>query len=295
MTETAKEFKKPPSYVDFLAGTIGGMTGHFVGQPLDVVKVNLQQAGAQGKGAFAITKDLWVKEGIRGFFRGVLPPVTMEGGINAILFTAYGLTRRVVQADPSQPLTVSEAALCGAVAAVPEVLVVAPMELVKIRIQLEKNAVESMGEFKRTWLACKQLAQTEGVSGFTRGFGITIGREIPFMALYFGVYEGLKNFFTVNGNISDFGQIMSGGLAGAMAWGIVYPLDVVKTLRQASSEFTSSRQIYQHIVGKQGIAGLYKGFVPCVIRAFPSNAVLFYFYELVIVVYHRLSNFDDRK
>jgi hypothetical protein len=84
------------------------------------------------------------------------------------------------------------------------------------------------------------------------------------------VYEGLKNYFTVNGRISDFGQVMSGGLAGAMAWGrflfvisffffifhgsvrisrslmlisysvaIVYPLDVVKTLRQASSEFTS--------------------------------------------------------
>jgi hypothetical protein len=135
---------------------------------------------------------------------------------------------------------------------VPEVLVVAPMELVKIRIQLEKGAQEGIGEFRRTWLACKHLAHQEGVRGFTRGFGITIGREIPFMgviftslfysvcivlmifslnfgriiyfvsllALYFGVYEGLKNYFTVKNHISEFGQIMSGGLAGAVAWGM---------------------------------------------------------------------------
>jgi hypothetical protein len=42
----------------------------------------------------------------------------MEGAINAILFTAYGLTRGLVQKDTSKPLTMGEAAVCGAVAAV---------------------------------------------------------------------------------------------------------------------------------------------------------------------------------
>jgi hypothetical protein len=39
---------------------------------------------------------------------------------------------------------------------VPEVLVVAPMELVKIRIQLTEQTVE-MNEFKRTWTTAKDL------------------------------------------------------------------------------------------------------------------------------------------
>lgn len=42
----------------------------------------------------------------------------MEGAINAILFTFYGLTRRLIQKDPSQPLSIPQAAFCGAAAAV---------------------------------------------------------------------------------------------------------------------------------------------------------------------------------
>lgn len=42
--------------------------------------------------------------------------------------------------------------------------------------------------------------------------------------IYFGAYEGLRQYFTVNDNISAFGQIMSGGLAGALAWAYVRAL-----------------------------------------------------------------------
>jgi hypothetical protein len=42
----------------------------------------------------------------------------MEGAINAILFTAYGMTQRAIQKDPNVPLTIPQAAFCGAVAAV---------------------------------------------------------------------------------------------------------------------------------------------------------------------------------
>lgn len=57
------------------------------------------------------------------------------------------------------------------------------MELVKIRIQLQESSLEKVGEFKRTWLVSKHIFQTEGLVGFTRGFGITYGREIPFMSM----------------------------------------------------------------------------------------------------------------
>jgi len=284
-----KSTKKPPAYVDFLAGTVGGMAGHFVGQPLDVVKVLIQNNGAAGQGAIAVAKDLFKKEGVRGFFRGVLPPVTMEGAINAILFTAYGMTQKVIQKDTSVPLTIPQAAFCGAVASFPEVLVVCPMELVKIRIQLEESALVKVNEFKRTWIVSRDIARTEGMAGFTRGFGITIGRELPFMAIYFAAYEGLKQYYTVYGKISAFGQIMSGGLAGALAWSVVYPLDVLKTHMQASSKFSSAKHSFQTIMREQGVAGLYKGWTPCVIRAFPSNAVLFYFYELCILGYKNFT------
>lgn len=285
----SKELQKPPPYVDFLAGTIGGMAGHFVGQPLDVIKVLIQSSTTKTS-AITVTKDLWKREGLPGFFRGVLPPVTMEGAINAILFTFYGLTRRLIQKDPSLPLTIPEAAFCGAAAAIPEVLVVAPMELVKIRIQLQESSLEKVGEFKRTWLVSKHIFQTEGLVGFTRGFGITYGREIPFMMLYFGAYEGFRQYFTVNNNISAFGQIMSGGLAGALAWAIVYPFDVVKTHAQASPTGGGVKEIFLKLTKERGYAGLYKGWTPCVIRAFPSNAVLFYFYELCITGYRTFSS-----
>jgi len=77
---------------------------------------------------------------------------------------------------------------------------------------------------------------------------------------------------------------MAGGLAGSFGWSVGYPMDTVKTLVQSSNKYSSAISCIKILYSTGGIAPFFKGFVPCVVRAFPANAALFYIYELCIAV-----------
>lgn len=66
------------------------------------------------------------------------------------------------------------------------------------------------------------------------GLNSTLLRE-SFIGVYFGTYDFLIRYFTVNGKISQVGSFLSGGLAGVATWFIMYPVDYVKTRIQSDS------------------------------------------------------------
>ena len=68
---------------------------------------------------------------------------------------------------------------------------------------------------------------------------------------------------------------MSGGLAGTLAWALVYPTDSVQSIVRYDREM-NIRKLFKTYT----VRDLYRGFQPTVVRAFPVNAVTFYAYEL---------------
>jgi solute carrier family 25 S-adenosylmethionine transporter 26 len=83
-------------------------------------------------------------------------------------------------------------------------------------------------------------------TSFYRGFGITIGRDVPFAMVQFPLYEGLKRFFTARHEdslleaaatgqttepptLSPFTSSLCGSLAGGIAAAVSTPLDVART------------------------------------------------------------------
>lgn len=96
--------------------------------------------------------------------------------------------------------------------------------------------------------------------------------------------------------------VISGGLAGVMTWLVIYPIDVIKTNIQVTNPIISATTITTtiesnhniktnhppkiNIVGvinslykKQGIKVFYRGITTALVRAVPTNAVIFYIYE----------------
>ena len=70
----------------------------------------------------------------------------------------------------------------------------------------------------------------EGIRGLYKGFVVSVLRDVPSYAVYFGAYEYFK--FLISGNHSEnsFGvKILAGGLAGVASWGCIYPIDIIKT------------------------------------------------------------------
>jgi solute carrier family 25 carnitine/acylcarnitine transporter 20/29 len=62
--------------IDVLSGVVAGMSSVTVGHPLDTIRVRLQTSaiGMQA-GALAVARALFQEEGIRGFWRGITPPM----------------------------------------------------------------------------------------------------------------------------------------------------------------------------------------------------------------------------
>lgn len=57
------------------AGAASGMVGIAAGQPLDTLRVRLQQRGCQQNSVSGVWKDMARAEGVRGLFRGMSYPI----------------------------------------------------------------------------------------------------------------------------------------------------------------------------------------------------------------------------
>ncbi|ORZ30865.1 mitochondrial carrier domain-containing protein [Catenaria anguillulae PL171] len=126
-----------------------------------------------------------------------------------------------------------------------------------------------------------RVLRDRGPLGFYRGGLVTLARDGPGYAVYFLVYEGLKQ---VLGN-DRMGQFWAGGMAGVVSWASIYPLDVLKSRIQVSEPAKgvgATREAW-HVakdMWKQEGKGVFvRGMRPTLIRAFYVNAITFVAYE----------------
>ncbi len=84
MTENAE--KQVTAAQDLIAGGIAGSCSVIVGHPFDTYKVMLQTS----------SKSVNMRSlSISGLFRGLLPPLTSAGLVNALVFSSFGESSRL--------------------------------------------------------------------------------------------------------------------------------------------------------------------------------------------------------
>ena len=78
-------------------------------------------------------------------------------------------------------------------------------------------------------------------------------------------------------------RLLAGGIAGQISWLISMPQDVIKSHIQCNNEgrtikiADAAKQLYR----QHGARVFMKGFVPVMLRAFPSNAVNLTVYDYI--------------
>ena len=133
------------------------------------------------------------------------------------------------------------------------------------------------------------------LKGIYRGLGITATREFFCYGTYFLTYEALLGVIAPKdkprSECPKSLVLFCGGMAGMTFWGIWYPVDIIKSKIQADSyanpRYTSSIDAFNQTVKNEGLLGFYKGYAPCVARAFPANAATFLAYEIVMNIIGR--------
>jgi len=295
---------------DFLAGTVAGIAITLVGHPFDTIKVRMQM-GRFPKATDAIKATIR-KEGIRAFFKGMGSPMASIPLVNAIVFAAYGQAKSFLRDsdNPDEPLNLWQLALAGSWAGFVNSFVVSPVELVKTRLQIQYNAPTSFfarsteGNTLRGPLdVIRRIVREKGILGLGKGISATIYREMPAYAGQFMVYELVKrwlvsfhhtNTYQANGDdLHPLELLLAGGMAGIGAWVTSYPMDFIKTKIQAQPDEGAPKykkhpflfdggfvDCLKENVRANGWRVLWKGFGPCVSRAFPANAAGFLAFEL---------------
>jgi len=262
--------------LDFGAGCVGGAAGVLAGYPLDTVKVKIQTQDISNgkmmyKGTFNCLSQIINKEGVRALYKGMSSPLIGVAGINAITFGAYGNVLRLLP----NPDSISSVTFAGSAAGMIQSFIVSPMELIKTQMQVcGQNGITD---------AMKTIYTNGGLKGLSRGFGITVLREVPAFGVYFGSYEVMLRKFGDSTPVI----LTAGGIAGILSWIFTYPQDVLKSRLQAdgfgsNQQYRSTMHCLQVSMQAEGPNCLVRGIGSTVIRAFPMNAVTFGVYSYIM-------------
>ncbi|CAK8535785.1 unnamed protein product [Lathyrus sativus] len=276
---------------EFVAGGIGGTAGILSSYPLDTLRIMQQQSG--NASAVGIFRNLLAKEGAFALYRGMAVPLASVGFQNAIIFQSYTIFTRICSPYNSfnGPPSFVNVALGGLGAGALQSILMCPVELVKIRIQLQKN-IDSLSKHKKSTplFLAKNIWKNEGLCGIYRGFGITVLRDSPGMAFYFGAYEYTREKLhpgcRESCQESVHTMFIAGGIAGMASWFFNYPADVIKTRLQAqtpsSLKYKGILDCTLKIIKEEGLIVLWRGLGATLARAFVMNSAIFPAYQMAL-------------
>ncbi|KAK6760407.1 hypothetical protein RB195_021758 [Necator americanus] len=165
----------------------------------------------------------------------------------------------------------------GAFAAIVAKTVIAPVERVKLILQLQNSQTTLAAEkrYKGVVDCFIRVPKEQGFLSFWRGNWVNILRACSQESLGFAFKDFFK-IWSLNGVDPKnqrfrflFGNIAAGGGAGVATFMIIYPLDFVRTRLaidlgkdRKDREFTGMIDCMRKIIKHDGVTGMYKGLLP---------------------------------
>ncbi|CAG5127000.1 unnamed protein product, partial [Candidula unifasciata] len=221
------------------------------------------------------------------FYKGILPPVLAETPKRAVKFFTFERYKNLFAYGDylSQPVLLI---LAGLFAGFTEAVVVNPFEVVKVKLQAERN---KFSEQSSTIKTAKEIVAKDGfgLKGLNKGLTATLGRHGVFNMVYFGFYHNVKGLVPEQKDpLKDFfRRFVIGLMAGTFSSITNIPFDVAKSRIQGPQpvpgqiKYKSCFQTLALVYKEEGYFALYKGLVPKVMRLGPGGAIMLLVYENV--------------
>jgi hypothetical protein len=307
-----------PSNVNVVKNLVYGGTAGMVGSlctfPIDTSKTRLQEqvklvgsAVSPFKGGpYTSIGDCLLKmvrlEGPLAPYRGL--PIQLIGIIpeKALKLSINDAMRwRLKRSDGS--IAVPMEMLAGATAGFCQVVITSPMEMYKIRMQLQNKKPTHL---RQSAAAVARDIVAGGLPSVYRGAVSTMMRDVSFSLVYFPMYSNLKLYMARQSAAHPFwgtfrrpntdhtsdatarvnlaGAFFSGVLSGSTAAVLVTPADVVKTRLQAEGGKDKYKNIptcVRMTYAENGIKSMFKGAAGRAILIGPLFGVVLMVYEFL--------------
>ena len=285
-TETHHESSFKNILSSFMCGCFAGIANTMSSHPFDTIKIRMQLLH---KNLFATIRHTVAKEGIFSLYKGVGSPLFNVPIIYAISFGSYETGKWLQGVKQEDHPSLKQSLKAGAFAGLCISVVMTPMELIKCRLQME-----DLGRRTKTFTTLgmvKHVINTYGFKEMYKGHLITMAREIPAGAVYFGSYDLVNRKLKEKFGDSPFLPLLGGSIAGLLSYSVAYPQDIIKTRLQTDSGEVRKYQNHKWIkdggiincvkdvLKTQGIRGFTKGYSACIIKAMIAEASTFYVYE----------------
>jgi len=185
-------------------------------------------------------------------------------------------------------LTPAEVSLAGAASGALTRLVCQPLDVAKIRLQLQVE-VGTMKKYKNLPQLLLTLPREEGVVALWKGHVPAQMLSVTYGLASFAVFESLTvrlGESRVVGEHPEYKPVVHfvcGGLGGVAGTVASLPFDVVRTrfVAQNNGVYTSTRQAVTHLYREGGFPAFYKGLVPAAMAIAPQAGLQFAFYSLL--------------
>ncbi|XP_038570013.1 calcium-binding mitochondrial carrier protein SCaMC-1-B-like isoform X7 [Micropterus salmoides] len=282
------EEEKKSGYVwrHLMAGVMAGSVSRTGTAPLDRLKVFRQVHGSTDfKGNVMSSFQYMVKEGgLRSLWRGNGINVLKIAPETAIKFTAYEQIKNAMcGSNEKGNLRVHERFVAGSLAGATAQTAIYPMEMLKTRLTLRKT-----GQYSGMADCAKQILQREGITAFYKGYVPNMLSIVPYAGIDLAVYETLKvAWLNRNRGLADPGIMVlvgCGAFSSTCGQLASYPLALIRTRMQAQASGKgapkpSMLSLLHNIVTQEGVAGLYRGISPNLLKVIPAVSVSYIVYE----------------
>ncbi|KAF2867888.1 calcium-binding mitochondrial carrier protein-like protein Aralar1 [Massariosphaeria phaeospora] len=277
----------------FALGSLAGAFGAFMVYPIDLVKTRMQnqRGSAVGqvlyKNSLDCARKVIKNEGVRGLYSGVLPQLVGVAPEKAIKLTVNDLVRGKFTEKSTGNIWYGHELLAGGTAGACQVVFTNPLEIVKIRLQVQGEVAKTVeGTPKRSAL---WIVRNLGLVGLYKGASACLLRDVPFSAIYFPAYSHLKRDYFGESPTKSLGvlqMLTAGAIAGMPAAYFTTPCDVIKTrlqveARKGEATYNGLRHAATTIWREEGFKAFFKGGPARIMRSSPQFGFTLAGYEML--------------
>ncbi|KAJ5655685.1 hypothetical protein N7507_007635 [Penicillium longicatenatum] len=277
----------------FALGSIAGAFGAFMVYPIDLVKTRLQNQRSTRPGerlynnSIDCAKKVIRNEGFTGLYSGVIPQLIGVAPEKAIKLTVNDLVRGALTDKDTNRIWTPYEVLAGGTAGACQVVFTNPLEIVKIRLQVQGEVAKNVeGAPRRSAL---WIVKNLGLMGLYKGASACLLRDVPFSAIYFPTYAHLKTEMfgeTATNKLGVIQLLTAGAIAGMPAAYLTTPCDVIKTrlqveARKGETKYTSLRHCATTVWKEEGLKAFFKGGPARIMRSSPQFGFTLAAYEVL--------------
>ncbi|CAI5744747.1 unnamed protein product [Peronospora destructor] len=239
-------------------GATAGMGGIVAVYPVDVIKTRMQNSRVATSAIQTLT-TIFRTEGIGSFYKGLGPQLLGTIPDKAVSLAA----REYVKSFFEKPNEFKASFTSAAVSGVLQSIVMNPVEVVKVRMQLD-STLKPVGVIRGL-----------GRQGLYRGYSACLARDVMFASTYFTLYDMAKTKLGVHDGTSLGWSMLAASTAGIPAAFLSTPLDLLKTRMQSRDATVKGfMNTYRQVTAQGGFRTLFSGWGPRVSRIAPQFGIV---------------------